>query len=673
MTALPEMIRKNAARLGEALCGYASRFVRPDLAVADQAAGGIINFNHMGAVPIEVGRHDLDWAGGHRRHQEWCAQLNRFFFLSPLAAAYAETKDEKYAEAARDYLADWLRARPTRDGWEPGPGDNTLTLGIRNDMWFANLPAFLDSPAFDEAFIQQMIDSTAVQLAYLMGHLAPYMNWRIAHADSLLMTGLRLEFHPHAATWRDKGVRVLNDAFHRQVRPDGAHDEVNPSYHGWMTRVYSKYWQLNKSMPELGMCMTAEVIAGMYDYSLAMTRPNGTLNAMHDCTGKHSGPRPENWDKARRQFRRDAGLPDEMPPTSHFFPDAGQAAFRDSWAEDAVYLTFDASIWGGAHCHLSRNAIQLHAYGRSLLIDPGTLTYETSDPMSAHGKSTRAHNTLTLDGGNQSNANPVTHYRQADGYDMVDSLYDGGYWPGPYTWSFYEGHGPGIWGEHHRILLWIHARAAIVIDHFSLDSADTKTIECNWQLSPGPVTLEPDKWRAFTGHDDANLLMLFAIQPESAKLSCYEGETDPPRGWVPGANEYAPAPQLCVETAPGNPKMSGRHFVTVLIPYRGSQRPEVAVSQTVCPEPAGYGKLALEWADGHTDSIWWTGRLFKSLDDCDGLETDASLIHLHKDAEGSLVKGLIVDGTYLRPYVTEPKSTAQTFTITSVLRRQAHS
>lgn len=637
--------------------------MRADREKADSAVEGIVYFGHLGAKATMVGRKDIDWSGPQHKHQEWPAQLNRFFQVPPLASAYKDTRQEKYAEAARDYIADWIRAHPPEEDWHMGGSyDNVLSLSVRVRVWLSTLPAFLDSAAFDDSFLEQVVESARVQLDYLAGHMAQVGNWRIANADALLSGGIRLAFLPQAERWRVVGVRSINDAFHRQIMPDGVHVEHNPGYHDWMTILFTKYWRLGNAIPELGLRIAPDVVARMYDYSLAAVRPSGQRCALHDCSGAITGRRNPDWCKERSEFRKEIGLPDELPTTSQFFPCAGQAFLRDSWDEDATYIVLDATVWGGGHCHLSRNSIQLHAFGRSLVVDPGSLTYEPTDPMMSHGKSTRAHNTVNLNGWNQSRANPETHFRSVEGYDVVDSLYTGGYWSGRYTWGFGEGLQEGLHAEHHRTLLWVRGGCVVVLDHiFSEDAPGRKpAVETNWQLCEGPAEIDADDWRAVTGHGDGNVLILFPLRPEGARLSIHEGELDPPRGWLPGKGAYTPAPQLCLSVHDYGQRVAD--FVTVLIPFKGCDVPVVR-AQASGPGESGVGKLTLQWRDASVDEVYWKPCLDRAIEEQEGFHTDASLVHFHLGPEGRLVKGLVVDGTYIDPYSPDGLPNPQTFVI----------
>jgi hypothetical protein len=640
------------------------------LKVADQAVDGIVNFTWNGQTPTRVGRVGIDWSGAHHKHQEWPAQLNRFFFLSPLSQAYKATGDERYARAARDYLQDWLRAHPTREGWKLAPYDNTLNLSIRVGHlggrvgWTGALPGLLESPSFDEAFVRAVLESIRVQLAYEMKNMPTVMNWRIAAADCLLAAGLKLSFLPEAAAWREFGVAVLNDAWHRQVLPQGCHAERNPSYHGWMTRVMTAYCNLGRALPELGLVMEPRRVARMWDYALACIRPNGAFNALHDCTGERMGPwnpvRPgDSLRRERERFLREWNLPPGDPPANYFISQAGQALLRTGWGEDDQYVTFDASVWGYSHCHLSRNSIQLHAFRQGMLVDPGSLTYEGSDPLSTYGKSTRAHNTCTLNGQNQGEADPqnviVLH---GPGYNLVHAAYEGGYWEGDFRWSFSH-MAKGIGASHVRWMLWVQDVGLVVFDSMRRHPAAPRgqaeqppSLECNWQLAENAkATLAADGSRADVDYGDCGLAMLFAHQPEGTRLQLFAGSRDPLRGWLPVEGGIVPAPQI-VQELPRMEYVDGE-FVTVLLPW-GKSRPLQPVSATVWKsDDDRFGRVTLAWKDGHTDEIHWSSRLSMMLGRQTDFDTDAALVHVRKEAGGKVVKACAAGGTYLKPFLPQ--------------------
>ena len=171
-----------------------------------------------GSAWIRMDLANIQWMGQgtsdpYRVHNV----LMRFGLLAPLAAAYRETHDERFARSTRAYLEAFLRTYPVREDWQPAPEDGPTSypnrIGWSRDIgWLGALPTFLESPAFDDAFFEQIVGAARAWILYLTTHVYPGRNIRILHGDVLLVSGLRLSFLPEAAAWRAQGARILNVA-----------------------------------------------------------------------------------------------------------------------------------------------------------------------------------------------------------------------------------------------------------------------------------------------------------------------------------------------------------------------------------------------------------------------------------------------------------------------------
>ena len=626
---------------------------------ADLLLEGKIRF--MGRE-IELGRSDIDWSGGHVDHHVWHSRPNRFLFITPLAVAYDRTGSERYAEAARDYIEDWIRAHPPAPDWELSEEDNPLNLPIRvGDNataprgWLGALPHLLQSPLFDEKFVERVVESVRCQLRWMARNLSPTGNFRMFQAMALINAGLRLPFVTEAGDWKRRGSHVMTDMARRQIHPDGSHDEHTPGYHLGMMGAFRRCVDIQRTFPDLPLDVPPEKIVGMFDYALAFTRPDGTLCGINDSSARAGGMDTGERLQARRTFQRENALPEVSPAPGQIFPDAGQAYFRTGWDGKATYVGFDATRWGSAHCHLARNAVQLHAHGRPLIVDPGRISYEMSDPLGPYGKSTRAHSTLNLNGWNQNTTNP-DEFRawSGEGYGAATSEYTAGYWDAPFGWWFFEGLGHGLAARHRRILLFIHGRAIVVIDHLIRwdekgrgTSHQKPDLEVNWQLAPGPVEINREKHHAVTGHEDANVLMLFPLMAEDMEIALHEGEENPPRGWVQDreqGQQGEPAPQVALESSPM--LNFSEHIVTVLVPFEGRDKPELMAHAQPPPDKTSPGRVNIQWEDGTSDTVLWMPNLETMIGPAEGLETDGSLLHVQREAEDVIQKVGIIDGTW---------------------------
>ena len=615
------------------------------LARAEAALDGVVHFHDYTHRPIRVGRRGVDWSGGHVDHQEWRAQLNRFFPLADLAAAWRSTGRARYLAAARESIEDWMDAHPAREAWAPASYDTSLNLSIRvgnsrQPGWLGFLEAAETRPGaadtLDVAFVERVVESVRAQLGWLEEHLTGVGNWRISEADTLASTAYRLPGAAEADRWRETGVRVLREAALCQVLPDGVHTERVPGYHAWMAGVFASHWRLGRVAPEHDLGLSAERIAAMHGYAAAVRRPCGREAGLHDDEGAAGGPQAAKRaaiDAEREAFRREAGLPDRPVPLRHHFRDAGQVVIRDGHGADAAWLSFDATPWSGSHSHLSRNAIQLDHAGRPLLVDPGRLSYERSDPLMAHGRGTRAHNTANLNGWNQAPAGPgPVRHAHREGFDLIEAQHDAGFAPTTYHWRFAEAVAGGIWARHHRMVFRSPDGCVLVADSLrritGLDATEADRrhrVELNWQFAFGPVHLDPEAGTA-TVRDAAGGLKLWTLdRPAGCSLEVLEGRTDPPAGWIGGQEGVVPAPQLRLD-AP----MTGDYaeFVTLLCPHAGDEPPVLGVSFSR-PDPLFSLQVDVRLADGRSRRTRWATRLCAPLAGSDGR---AVLVHGSRDA-----------------------------------------
>src|ERR1051325_5247091 len=128
---------------------------------ADHALQGAICEAEDGSY-AQVGFENVDWTCAKTYNPERVQMyLLRFHVLVPLAAVFRESKDERYARAARRFIEAFLRDHPIHDDWRParydGPTQYDLRVGCcENAGWLGTLHVFLGSEAFDEPFFETM-------------------------------------------------------------------------------------------------------------------------------------------------------------------------------------------------------------------------------------------------------------------------------------------------------------------------------------------------------------------------------------------------------------------------------------------------------------------------------------------------------------------------------------
>jgi len=611
---------------------------------ADKIAAGTVYF--YDTRPVEVGLKNVDWSGAHIQHQEWPAQLNRFFHFVEIASAYRETGDEKYAQAARSQIEDWINQRDYRGAAKMFPGDSTLNMSIRlgtseHHGWGGTIHAFLKSPAFDDGFLERVLESMADQSKYLSEHLTAVNNWRISELDALVFTAIRFPMIGNAKDILATGIRGMRNALATQFLPDGVHVERTPSYHSWMTSVAASYARLARIFKEADAHVDPEIVKKACEYHM-----QSFLWGVNDSTAPHRDPADVDGKRDVELMLKSIGQKAKTPPLDQLFPDAGHVVIRAGHKSGDDYIGFDAGTWGGAHCHLSRLSFVYRAGGRMLIADPGILNYEMSDPLAPYGKSTPAHSTLNLDGMNQSEANAILH--RADFTKktaLVHASYQGGYWEGKFYWNFRDGRGKGVYGNHERVLFVVKGEYILVLDTMTAE-AGHEVRNC-FQMGPMEAwKLGTKKLVWWSENKDTNVMVQMIMPAEAVETVCVEGCMNPIRGWVGfHGNDAVPAP-LVEFRYPSTGRHCGVTSAAIVASYKGTDRPKFDVKRSES-SPDGYTHfIEIAVPGGKTDVIAWTKGLALPIE-LGHFISDARFVWWRSGGNAGREGGYLVDGSYV--------------------------
>jgi len=96
------------------------------------------------------------------------------------------------------------------------------------------------------------------------------------------------------------------------------------------------------------------------------------------------------------------------------------AILRSGWEQGDILFALQSGVWGSGHQHPDKNSFILEAYGERLLPDKGVPTY--GSPRGPFFQRTISHNTITIDGENQTRANAkIVRFEHNDRFDLVES------------------------------------------------------------------------------------------------------------------------------------------------------------------------------------------------------------------------------------------------------------
>jgi uncharacterized heparinase superfamily protein len=363
-------------------------------------------------------------------------ELNKHQYFFTLGKAAWLTSDQSPAVEIVRQIGHWIEDNPYLRGinWIGG-----LEIGMRAMSWIMVFPFYAD--CCDASFRRRLAGSLAQHMLFVEEHLSTGRfanNHLIGEAAALVAGGLFLDCR-QSARWLAKGLALLEQEMERQVTPDGVHVERSIAYHRF---ILDQYHVVSGLLGANGRSFSAPTLRGierMTDFLLDLLSPDGSAPAFGD--GDDSRGLWTHADCAtdyrallalgavlfnRGDFKAVAGgVTEEVlwllgnegvskfqeltphPPdhTSAAYPNGGYYVMRGGWGTSDPQLVFDCGPIGhgpAGHGHADALSFYLYANGYRFLVDSGTFSYNLDYQWRDAFRSTRAHNTVVVDGVDQS-------------------------------------------------------------------------------------------------------------------------------------------------------------------------------------------------------------------------------------------------------------------------------
>ncbi|GHA19036.1 hypothetical protein GCM10010303_31670 [Streptomyces purpurascens] len=523
-------------------------------------------------------------------------ELSRHQYLTVLAAAYAITGNERYAERVAAHLRSWWTANPPLRGvhWISG-----IELGIRLlswvwirrllDGWPGVTGLFEDNPvALNQIWHHQR------WLAAFPSRGSSANNHVIAEAAGQFAAACAFGWFPSSARWRADALRSLERHLRSNTFGSGLNRELATEYHGLVL--------------ELGLAAVAEadtagvpvpasirlVLLRMTDALAAVVDNRSRPPRQGDADDGHGlvvdGAGTDRWASLLATgdavFGRLAWWPavtgtdvrtpllaalirpyttgETARPASRpaHFADAGMTILR---GPGEIWCRCDGGPHGflsiAAHAHADALSVEVRHDGVDVLADPGTYCYHGQPEWRQYFRSTLGHNTLQLDGGDQSvSGGPFLWTRQARSRVLVTDTADASC-GGTARWSAeHDGYQRSV--HRRRVELTAESQELRVVDEVR---GDRRAVRLAFHLGPA-ITADLVGNRAVLtwtrdGEDRSAALDL----PGQLSWRAHRGESDPPLGWYSaGFGRKEPTTTLV-----GTGFADGAEGFTTVLKFRG--------------------------------------------------------------------------------------------------------
>lgn len=495
----------------------------------------------------------VDWNFTPAGNVSWRWDLNRHRWFVALSTAFVYTRQPEYLASLLSYWEHWMdanlqfvrggsRAIPTSaTAWQP------FEVASRLQNWIWAYQLVQSSGLAEGRRLDRISVAMSAHARFLGAHLEFHWpnNHLLLELKSLYEFCLLFPLNPLGRRYGKAARRLLEKQILLQILPDGAHSELCSMYH---RIVAGELWQLARLCRRNGQPLAPESearISRAADFCAALTRSDGSTSLTGDSAEDDSNLRFDAGEDCNCELNYWVDPPPPAPargratadPKLSIFPQAGLAIFRS--ASTGFHLTFDAGPFSRCqtanHAHCDALSFELYANGRSLIVDPGVFFPWAEGAIGPqYFRSTPAHNTLVIDGREQSELCPFVHVRREARVKLAHSTLAEG-------WAQVKAECVPYWAagsdmKHAREIVSNACDSVLVRDR--VEGTGRRRLEWFFHFAWDTVAEESESGTVMLRASGSGRPLLRIgpvsgrVASETPDLALVRGQTNPPLGWL---------------------------------------------------------------------------------------------------------------------------------------------
>jgi len=457
-----------------------SMFVRGDLAKAKLMLDDVWTVGREAPVHLSA---PLTWREDPYNDPYWRFEFYGLRPLQDLLFAWYDTADTRYRDKLCSILESFL---------DTGVKSPYLTtdVDLHAAAWrtmvlvntYVKLQESSDLPTDLGSRLLAQIEAGGAFLAD-PAHYQATFNHGFNESAALLLIAENFPSLADAVAWKQLALGRLDTLTTEVIDVDGVEVENSPYYEFYVLNTLGEIHQWAERSGIAVPDTIESAINRMTRFAADMVMPNGhspLVGASLDLDVTHYKPAvlgPLAAANPTLAYALSGGKQGSPPERAVLFPASGLAILRSPLASgeplaNQTWVSLDAGPWRNLHNQLNRLSTVMYSAGQVVLVDAGLYQYA---PAGSHGfydndyfYSTAAHNTVVIDGLNQSRDGQV-----GAGQTMAS----------PAGWSYQSGWTTATAGVmHRRAVVVISQDTVLVVDE--LDGTGSHSYEQTWHLAP---------------------------------------------------------------------------------------------------------------------------------------------------------------------------------------------
>ncbi|WP_342348769.1 alginate lyase family protein [uncultured Nitrospira sp.] len=368
-----------------------------------QSSGGDYRFVFLNQS-MEFSKGQIDWVCKDMP-KLWRYNLHYFDFLQD---------PHRSTEGRSLVISDWIEHNPlgTQDAWEPYAASLRIVNWVKFFLSLSIVPVekggggdgHVPDP-LSEVLNAEWLKSLYLQALWLEQNIEFHFlaNHYLKNGVALFFAGMFFEGRD-AERWLKKGLKILCEELEEQFLADGAHFERSPMYHSISVVDFVDVLNLMRSSNQAMVfaemdhmrAKTVQALNFLHDICL----PDGDIPLFNDSAFGIAPSPSRIFDYAKQAIGYE---PPAYPMDLSTYAKSASGYYVIRKGGDMMVIDCGpiGPDYNPAHAHCDTLSYELSLNGRRVIVDSGVYDYEPS-LQRAYARSTKAHNTVVVDGQEQS-------------------------------------------------------------------------------------------------------------------------------------------------------------------------------------------------------------------------------------------------------------------------------
>lgn len=377
---------------------------------ADLVVAGLFEF---GGERYALGAR-FSWKDNPSGDKEWQIAHHKFYFAVDLAHAWRATGNPVYIRRWAELIGAWLD--------EMGSGyiaaSDAQVEAKRIEHWILSFVILQCRDWWiylSAALLRRLLGRIVDEARYVSRNLRAGRNHRTFQLYAMFLAGVLFPEFAGARSMANAARDKLTENLLHDFGEDGVHIELSSHYHQITLETAVAFVELARLNDVALYPALLQRLQRALEFSMWLTLPDGEIPLINDADNGDHRPLLCTGSLLTGDLRLlwvgtmgGEGLPDSA--CARHFDRAGYFVMRNGWGRDvasfraAQHVFYDCGKLGeGSHSHYDLFNFTYFVDSEQLVVDPGRYTYSAEPGPDGidwrrEFKSTRYHNTVTIDG-----------------------------------------------------------------------------------------------------------------------------------------------------------------------------------------------------------------------------------------------------------------------------------